>query len=382
MPSIFSSKLPQVGTSIFAVMTGLANEHQAINLSQGFPDFPISQELIELVYQNMKKGLNQYAPMPGVLLLREAIAKKTFDIYGLNYNPVTEITITPGATEALYSIITAVVHQNDEVIIIEPAYDSYIPAVELSGGICRFSSLTTDEFKINWQEIKSLINSKTKLIIINTPHNPTGSILRKSDMEMLEKITEGTDILVLSDEVYEHLIFDGIRHESVCHYPKLAKRSFVVGSFGKTFHATGWKTGFVLAPETLTAEMRKVHQFVTFTSNTPVQYALATFISHKENYENVASFYQQKRDEFVNYISSSRFKIVPCYGTYFQLLDYAVISDENEMDFAVRLTQEFKVATVPVSPFYHDNQNNHLLRVCFAKGTDTLQRAAEILVKI
>lgn len=377
--SKIQSKLPHIGTSIFAVMSGLAQQYGAINLSQGFPDFPISQELIELVYQNMKKGHNQYAPMPGVLALREAIAQKTKNIYNITYDPQTEITITPGATEALYSIITSVIHRDDEVIIIEPAYDSYIPAVELCGGICRFSSLTFPDFKVNWNEIKSLINAKTRMIIINTPHNPTGSVLSADDLLTLEKITENTNILVLSDEVYEHLIFDGLRHESLLHYPKLAERSFVVGSFGKTFHATGWKTGFVLAPASLTQEVRKVHQFVTFTSNTPVQYALAEFITNKDNYEKVPLFYQQKRDEFVSLIKNSQFEIIPCYGTYFQLLRYQNLSQENEFDFAVRLTKEYGLATVPVSPFYHHQQNNHLLRVCFAKGSETLQKAAKIL---
>ena len=376
------SKLPSVGTSIFAVMSGLANEVGAINLSQGFPDFPISSDLISKVQDYMQKGFNQYAPMPGVLALREAIAVKTMETYGLQYDPATEITITSGATEALFDIITAVVHPNDEVIIIEPAYDSYAPAVELSGGVTRFSALELPDYKINWQEVMSLINSRTRMIIINTPHNPTGSVLDSNDLLNLQKITSGTDILILSDEVYEHLIFDKKRHESVCYYPELASRSFVVGSFGKTFHATGWKTGFVLAPKELTTELRKVHQFVTFASNTPVQYALSDFIKDQANYDYVPLFYQQKRDYFANLLKGSRFKIMPCYGTYFQLLNYEAITDESEMDFAVRLTKEFGVATVPVSPFYHNQQNNQMLRVCFAKGEDTLQKAAEILNKI
>jgi methionine aminotransferase len=376
------SKLSHVGTSIFAVMSGLANETGAINLSQGFPDFPISEELIAYVHQYMLKGFNQYAPMPGLLALREAIALKTWDTYHISYDPAGEITITAGATEALFDIITAVVHPLDEVIIIEPAYDSYAPAVELCGGITRFSSLQLPDYKINWEEIKSLINTKTRLIIINTPHNPTGSILKSQDLLELQNIIRNTDVLVLSDEVYEHLIFDGMRHESVCFYPELAERSFVVGSFGKTFHATGWKTGFILAPKNLTHELRKVHQFVTFASNTPIQHALADFIKEKAHYDYVPAFYQQKRDYFTHLIKDSRFGIIPCHGTYFQLLNYEGISDENELDFAIRLTKEFGVATVPVSPFYHNKQNNKMLRVCFAKGEETLQKAAEILNRI
>lgn len=376
------SKLPSVGTSIFAVMTGLANETGAINLSQGFPDFPISPEMIELVHKYMRDGYNQYAPMPGVLALREGIAQKTFETYNIQYNPATEITITSGATEALFDIITAFVNLNDEVIIIEPAYDSYAPVVEMCGGVVRFSSLSFPDFHVNWDEIKSLINVKTKMIIINTPHNPTGSVLSKNDLQQLEKLTDGTDILILSDEVYEHLIFDNVRHESICYYPDLAKRSLVVGSFGKTFHATGWKVGFILAPEVLTAEVRKVHQFVTFATNTPMQYAISEFIKDKSNYDYVSKFYQQKRDFFAKALEGSRFELTDCNGTYFQLLKYDKISDENEFDFAVRLTKEFGVATVPISPFFHDKRNNHTLRVCFAKGEETLLKAAEILKKI
>jgi methionine aminotransferase len=377
-----NSKLPDVGTSIFAVMSALANEVGAINLSQGFPDFPISDELIDLVHQNMKKGYNQYAPMQGVIGLREGIAAKTFEKYKVNYDPISEITITSGATEALFDIITAMVQPNDEVIIIEPAYDSYTPAIKLCGGIARFISLKLPDFHIDWNEVKSLINIKTKMIIINTPHNPTGSVLCKSDLIELEKIAYETDILVLSDEVYEHLIFDGIRHESVCFYPELVKRSFVVGSFGKTFHATGWKIGFVLAPKELTAELRKVHQFVTFTTNTPVQMALAEYIKNPAHYEYVSKFYQEKRDFFVNAIKTSRFKIMPCYGTYFQLLNYDGITDESEIDFAIRLTKEYGLATIPVSPFYHNQKDDKMLRVCFAKTDETLTKAADILIKI
>lgn len=376
------SRLPNAGTSIFAVMSGLANEVGAINLSQGFPDFPISMELVDLVHQYMKKGFNQYAPMPGVPALREAIAKKAIETFGITYDPATEITVTAGATEAIFCVITAMIHPGDEAIIIEPAYDSYAPAVELCGGVVKYSSLQVPGYTINWPEVESLISNRTRMIMINTPHNPTGSVLSASDMMHLDRITRNTNIVVMSDEVYEHLIFDGIRHESACYYPELASRSFIIGSFGKTFHTTGWKTGFIMAPAVLMAEVRKVHQFVVFASNTPVQYAVAEYLNKKENYLQLPAFYQQKRDLFAGLIKESRFRIIPSYGTYFQLLDYSAISDEKELDFAVRITKEYGVASVPVSPFYHDKQDNHVLRFCFAKTEETLVKAAEILCKI
>ena len=377
-----SSRLPHAGTSIFAVMSGLANEVGAINLSQGFPDFPISEELIALVDKYMHKGFNQYAPMPGVPALREAIAAKAFDTFGITYDPQTEVTVTAGATEAIFCVITAMIHPGDEAIIIEPAYDSYAPAVELSGGTVRYSSLQVPSYTVNWPEVKSLINSRTRMIMINTPHNPTGSVLSAADLKELDQITRNTNIVVMSDEVYEHLIFDGLRHESVCYYPELASRSFVIGSFGKTFHTTGWKTGFILAPAVFMAEVRKVHQFVVFASNTPIQHAVTEFLNNKENYMQLPAFYQQKRDLFAGLVKNSRFKIIPSYGTYFQLLDYSAISDEKELDFATRITKEFGVASVPVSPFYHDKQDNHVLRFCFAKTEETLVKAAEILCTI
>lgn len=378
----YNTRLPNAGTSIFAVMSGLANEVGAINLSQGFPDFPISMELVGLTNQYMCKGFNQYAPMPGVPALRDAIAAKVLDTYGMAYDPATEITVTAGATEAIFCVIAAMIHPGDEAIIIEPAYDSYAPAVELNGGIVRFSPLRVPDYSVNWIEVESLINRRTKLIMINTPHNPTGSVLSAADLRELERITLDTNIVVMSDEVYEHLIFDGIRHESVCFYPELAARSFVIGSFGKTFHTTGWKTGFVLAPANLTAELRKIHQFVVFASNTPIQHALADYLKNKDHYLQLPAFYQQKRDLFAGLIKESRFRIIPSYGTYFQLLDYGTISDENEMDFAIRLTREFGVASVPVSSFYHNRQDNKVLRFCFAKTEETLQKAAAILCKI
>ncbi len=371
-----------MGNSIFAVMSQMANEYNAINLSQGFPDFDIAPEMIELVHKYMKKGKNQYAPMQGVPELREAISRKINDTYGLIYEPLSEITVTAGATEALYASITAFVREGDEVIIFEPAYDLYEPAVKLNGGILKYATLKYPDYHIDWDDVKKLISHKTKMIIINTPHNPTGSILKKQDLEALQKITRGSDILILSDEVYEHLIFDNLLHESVCRYPELVERSLVVGSFGKTFHATGWKMGYCLAPENLMNEFRKAHQFIVFACNTPVQYAIAEFLADKKNYSYLNDFFQKKRDYFVELISGSRFKIIPSYGTYFQLLDYSDLSDEKEPEFAMRLTRDFKIASIPVSVFYHKPVNNNVLRFCFAKKEETLIKAAEILCKI
>ena len=377
-----NSKLPNMGNSIFATMSKLAIEENAINLSQGFPDFDISNPLIELVNIYMKTGYNQYAPMPGVPALREAVSQKVFDLYGRKYNPETEITISAGATEALFSAITAFVREGDEVIIFEPAYDSYAPAVMLNGGSLKYATLKYPDYSIDWNEVKKLISSKTRMIVINSPHNPTGSILKKEDLQALENLTKGTDIIVLSDEVYEHLIFDKAQHQSVALFPGLADRSLIVASFGKTFHATGWKMGYCLAPEPLMNEYRKTHQFVVFACNTPIQHAIAEFMSDKNNYIYLNDFYQQKRDYFVSLIQTSRFKIIPSFGTYFQLLDYSQISDENETDFAIRLTKEFKIASIPVSVFYHKSTDHKVLRFCFAKKEETMQKAAEILCRI
>jgi len=376
------SKLPQTGTSVFAVMSGMANEHKAVNLSQGFPDFPISEELIDSVYYYMQKGFNQYAPMPGVPELRQAISKMFIQNHDAKYNPETEITITAGATQGLYTAISAFVKPGDEVIVFEPAYDSYAPAVEVNKGITKYSKLLYPDFGINWDELPKLISHNTRMIIINTPHNPTGSVLKEDDLKRLEKLTKGTDIIVLSDEVYEHLIFEGKQHQSVCRYPDLASHSIVVGSFGKTFHATGWKIGFVLMPENLMKEFRKVHQFVVFAVNTPIQYAMADYLAVPENYLSLGKFYQKKRDYFVKAVGKSKFKIIPSFGTYFQLLDYSTISDENEMDFATRLIKENGIAGIPVSPFYKNKDNNKVLRFCFAKQEETLKKAAEILCRI
>ncbi len=381
-PGTIKSKLPRTGTSIFAVMSQLANEHKAINLSQGFPDFEVSPALIDLITHYMKKGYNQYAPMPGVPLLRKRISQKIKNTYGITYDPDKEINITAGATQGIYTIIASMIRDDDEVIIFEPAYDSYAPAVQLCGGIVKYAQLEFPDYTINWQEVSRMVTHRTKMIIINSPHNPSGSILRKEDMEALDHLIKKSDIVVLSDEVYEHLIYDGEPHESVCKYPRLAERSFITGSFGKTFHATGWKMGYVLAPENLMKEYRKSHQFVVFACNTPVQHAIAEFLADENNYTGLPDFYQQKRDYFAKLIEPSRFHVLPSRGTYFQLLDYSDISKEKDMDFAVRLIEEHGIATIPVSAFYHNADDHKVLRLCFAKKESTLDKAAGVLCKI
>jgi methionine transaminase len=381
-PASIKSKLPKTGTTIFTIMSGLANESGAINLSQGFPDFTCNEELMRLVDHYVRKGYNQYAPMPGILPLREAIAEKVSDLYHINFNPETEITITPGGTEAIYAAITAVIDEDDEVIIFEPAYDSYAPAIELSKGIPVYFELQAPDYKIDWEAVRKRVNPKTKMIMINTPHNPTGAVLRREDMGQLENITKDTDIIILSDEVYEHIIFDGIQHESVLRYPKLAERSFVVFSFGKTYHNTGWKMGYCLAPEALTKEFRRVHQFIVFSTNTPYQYAFADLMKKKELYLELSQFYQDKRDFFLKGIQGSRFTRKPASGSYFQLLGYDKITDEKDTDYAIRLTKEIGVASIPVSVFYHRNIDCKMLRFCFAKSEETLEKAAERLCKV
>jgi methionine aminotransferase len=381
-PGSIKSKLPKTGTTIFSVMTALASEHNAINMAQGFPDFSCSEKLVELVNTYMKKGLNQYAPMPGIMALRERIAEKTEALYSAVYHPETEITITPGGTHALYAAISAVVREGDEVIVLEPCYDSYVPAIELNGGRPVFFELKFPEYKVDWNELKRLVNYKTKMIIINTPHNPSGSILSAQDMLKLQKIVDKTEIVILSDEVYEHIIFDGIEHQSVARYPKLAERSIIVSSFGKTYHTTGWKMGYVLAPSNLMVEFRKVHQFMAFSTNTPIQYALADFMTDKDAYMQLGAFYQVKRDYFQQLIKGSKFKILPCVGSYFQSLGYSKITQENDAEFAKRLTKEYKIASIPTSSFYHKKVDNHVLRFCFAKSNETLEKAAEKICKI
>jgi methionine aminotransferase len=381
-PGSVKSKLHKTGTTIFTVMSGLANETGAINLSQGFPDFPVAKELITLVNKAMKDGHNQYAPMPGYKPLRDRLAEKIKSRYTASYDPDTEITITAGGTQAIYAAITAVIREGDEVIIFEPAYDCYVPAIELNGGIPVHLQLKGPDFHIDWNEVKKMVNQRTRMIMINTPHNPTGAILTAKDMLQLEKITTNRDIIVVSDEVYEHVIFDGYEHQSVMRYPKLAERSFVVFSFGKTFHATGWKTGYCVAPANLMAEFRRVHQFQVFAANTPIQYALAEYMKEEKHYTGIESFYQQKRDLFLKLLKGSRFKPLPCSGSYFQLLDYSKISDEKDADFAIRVTKEHGVASIPVSVFYKNPVDLKVLRFCFAKEDDTLKQAAERLIKI
>jgi methionine aminotransferase len=376
------SKLPHVGTTIFTIMSGLANETGAINLSQGFPSFEVSRELIELYHQAMMNNHNQYAPMPGLLPLREELSKKTEKVHGAYYNPESEITITAGGTQALYTAITAFINKGDEVIIFEPAYDSYKPAIELAGGIVKPYSLTPPDYRINWEEVKQMITSKTKMIMINTPHNPSGTILSAYHLEQLDAITRDTNIIVLSDEVYEHIIFDGEIHQSVARFENLKNRSVIVYSFGKTFHATGWKTGYCLAPEYLMKEFRKVHQFLVFSVNTPLQVALAAYLKNEEHYLNRPSFYQAKRDYFLSLIEGCSFAFTPCKGSYFQLLDYSSFSNEKDTDLAIRLTKEFGIASIPVSVFYSSPVDTKMLRFCFAKDNVTLEKAAEKIHRI
>lgn len=381
-PNLISSKLPNIGTTIFTVMSKLAAENNAINLSQGFPDFNCNPELVELVNKYMLAGNNQYAPMAGVMSLRESIAAKMEEIYTAKYDPETEITITAGATQAIFTAISAIVREGDEVIIFEPAYDCYQPAIELNGGKTVYLQLKAPAYSIDWEEVKKVVNYRTKMIIINTPHNPTGSIMTAGDMAKLEKLVKGTDIVIVSDEVYEHIIFDGYEHQSVARFPKLAERSFIISSFGKTFHTTGWKIGYCVAPKNLMTEFRKVHQFMVFCCNTPIQHALAEFLKNKNNYTDLNKFYQNKRDYFINLIKGSKFKFEPATGTYFQLLRYNTISKEKDASFAVKLTKEFGIASIPISSFYHNAVDNKVLRFCFAKKEETLEKAAEILNKI
>jgi methionine aminotransferase len=381
-PGLIKSKLPKVQTTIFTVMSRLAHEHQAINLSQGFPDFESDDALKDLVHLAMKKGHNQYAPMAGLMELREQIAIKTQNLYGTIYHPDTEITVTAGATQAIYTAISAVIHEGDEVIIFTPAYDCYEPAVEMNGGRAVIVQMRAPDYKIDWTHVRKLINPRTKMIIINTPHNPTGTMLNKEDFIALEKLIANTDIILLSDEVYEHIVFDDNKHYSAAMFPKLAERSFIVASFGKTFHNTGWKLGYCIAPEMLMNEFRKVHQYIVFSVNTPMQYALAEYLKNENNYLRLGSFYQQKRDFFINAIRNSKFEIIPSKGTYFQLLGYKKISPEKDTDFAVSLTVDYKIASIPISAFYNQHLDDKMLRFCFAKKTETLAKAAEILNKI
>ena len=374
--------LPQAGNSIFSVMSSMAQAHKAINLAQGFPDFDCSPELKNLVSNAMDLGHNQYAPMPGLMKLREQIAQKTEELYSAVYNPDTEITIVPGATLGIFATINALIKENDEVIVIEPAYDSYIPSIELAGGKAIVYEMQFPEYRIDWDQIRKLINIRTRMIIINSPHNPSGSILSSEDLRKLEKLITNTDALILSDEVYEHIIFDGIEHQSVARYPKLAQRSIIVSSFGKTYHTTGWKMGYLLAPENITAQIRKAYQFMAFAANTPIQHAYAEILQNKDLYLGLGSFYQEKRDLFRKGLKSSKFKLIDCNGSYFQSVTYDKLSERSDVEMANYLCKEIGVASIPVSAFYMRKTDHKVLRFCFAKSNETLNKALEILCKL
>ncbi len=378
----FPSKQPQVQTTIFTKMSQLALDEGALNLSQGFPGFDCSEELQDLL-KFYAKGYNQYAPMSGVPVLRQSIAAKTQDFYGISLNADSELTVVSGATEALFAAIHCCVSPGDEVIMFDPSYDAYDPIVRLAGGIPVHIPLQASRgFRIDWDELASKITDKTRAIMVNTPHNPTGSVWSMEDLDAFAEIVKGTNILIVSDEVYEHIVFDGAQHASVLFHPELRKRSFVCGSFGKTYHITGWKIGYCLAPEYLTTEFRKLHQWVTFSSATPLQYALADYLKTPAHYLGLADFYQQKRDLFASFFEGTRWKILPSKGSFFQCLDYSAISDEQDVDLAVRLTKELKVASIPVSVFYETPPADRILRFCFAKNDDMLQEAALKLAQL
>lgn len=381
-PFALASRLPNVGTTIFTVMSALAAQHNAVNLGQGFPDFDCDERVVEAVSRAMREGHNQYPPMAGVVALREAIARKIEAIHGRAYDPQTEITVTAGATQALLTAILATVHPGDEVIVLEPTYDSYVPSIELAGGKPVFVALEAPDYAIDFGKLASAITPRTRLILINTPHNPTGRVWHAEDMRRLEEIVRNTNVLILSDEVYEHMVYDGAPHQSVARYPELAQRSFVVSSFGKTFHVTGWKVGYVAAPAALMAEFRKVHQFNVFTVNTPMQVGLAAYLADPAPYVELPAFYQRKRDFFRAGLAGTRFKLLPCEGTYFQCVDYSAISDLPEEAFSKWLTTEIGVAAIPVSAFYHEAHESGVVRFCFAKREATLATALERLARL
>jgi methionine transaminase len=377
------SKLPSGGVSIFAVMTRLANEVGAINLSQGFPDFDTSPELVDAVAKYMREGHNQYAPMPGVLALREALSEKIERLYGRRYDPTTEMTITTGATEGLFAALTAFVHPGDEVLLFQPAYDSYPPAVQLSGGTPVFVTLRYPDYRIDWDDVRRKITPRTRVIVVNSPHNPTGMIWSHDDVRELGRVLQGTDAIVIADEVYEHILFDGGRHESLARHPDIAERAVVISSFGKTYHTTGWKVGYCAAPPALTIEIQRVHQWITFAVNGAVQMAYAEFVRRDPLCADVTAFYQGRRDRFIELIRGSRFRPMACRGTFFQMLDYSAITDERDADFAMRLTREHGVAAIPISPFLSEGEAaGPVLRFCFAKRDATLERAAERLLRV
>ena len=378
-----TSKLPGVGTTIFTVMSKLAADEGAINLSQGYPDFDGPPLLLERVNHYLTNGYNQYPPMAGIEPLREAIAGKVGSLYGAVVDPETEVTVTSGATEALFCAVTAVIQPGDEAIVFDPCYDSYEPAVTLAGGTCKHIPLFAPDFRIDWDRVADAIGPRTRLVMVNTPHNPTGSVWDERDIEGLRAIVAGHDLYVVADEVYEHIVFDGRAHLSLARYPDLFARSFVVSSFGKTYHTTGWKVAYCVAPTALSAEFRRIHQFVTFTTATPLQYGIADFLAQcPEHHEDLADFYQAKRDLFCGLLAGSRFKLTPSAGTFFQLVDYGAITNEPDADLAKRWTVEAKVASIPVSVFYREPPNQELLRFCFAKDDATLKKAAEILCRL
>ena len=381
-PGPVASRLPHVGTTIFTVMSRLAAECGALNLSQGFPDFSAPAELYDLVAKHMRAGSNQYAPMAGTRELREAIAGKTERLYGTGYDPEHEITVTAGGTQAIFTAVAALVRPGDEAIVFEPVYDSYVPAIELAGGTALRVPLAYPGYRPDWAAVRRLVSPRTRLILFNTPHNPTGTVWGEEDLLALADLVRGTGIAIVSDEVYEHIVFDGRRHESCSRHPELAARSFVVSSFGKTFHVTGWKVGYVLAPRELMVEFRKVHQFVVFTVNTPVQLALAEWLAEPARYLDLGAFYQGKRDFFRQGLAATRLVPLPCAGTYFQLASYAGVSDEPDTRLAERLTRELGVASIPVSAFHADARQDRVLRFCFAKSEDTLARACQRLARL
>ncbi|MCB9355303.1 MAG: aminotransferase class I/II-fold pyridoxal phosphate-dependent enzyme [Lewinellaceae bacterium] len=376
------SKLPNVGTTIFTVMSGLANQVGAINLSQGFPNFNPSERLQRLVTEHMARGDNQYSPMPGVPLLRTRIAEKIEHMYGVQVDPETEITVTAGGTQAIFCAIAAFVRPGDEVILLEPCYDSYRPSVETVGGVPVIHSLSAPDYRVDWAAVARLITPRTRMLCINTPQNPTGTILRDADMQAINDMLRGTDALLMSDEVYEHLIYDGEPHASALCYPDLYARTLAIYSFGKTYHNTGWKTGYCVAPPDLTREFRKVHQFNVFSANHPMQAAFADFMADPAEYLGLPDFYQQKRDFFIQAMSGTRFRPLPCKGTYFQLFDYSEISDEPDLAFCKRLTTEYGVAAIPVSSFHSDGRDDRVIRFCFAKTEDLLEKAGKLLERV
>ncbi len=380
-PSL-QTKLPKVGTTIFTVMSALATQHQAVNLGQGFPDFNCDPRLVEGVTSAMTQGLNQYPPMTGVPALREAVAAKVKAMYGRHYDPATEVTITAGATQAIITAVLAVVHPGDEVIVLEPCYDSYIPNIELAGGVTVPVPLTPGSFRPDFDKIAAAITPKTRAILINSPHNPSGMVWTAQEMLRLQDLLAPTDILLISDEVYEHLVFDGVPHESAARYPGLAARAFIVSSFGKTYHVTGWKVGYVAAPASLSAEFRKVHQFNVFTVNTPVQHGLAAYMADTEPYLGLPAFYQRKRDLFRAGLAHTRFKLLPGEGTYFQCVDISEVSDLSEAEFCQWLTRDIGVAAIPLSAFYGDGFDQRVVRFCFAKKDETLNAALGRLARL